>query len=43
MWPILVRDKLHDRTYVSQARFAIDEVGQIGESQAELILLQEPF
>ena len=30
--PILVADKLHDRTNVRQARFAINEVRQIGES-----------
>ena len=43
MLAIFVRDKLHDRADVGQARLAIDEVGQVRESQAKLILLQEPF
>ena len=43
MLAIFVRNKLHDRADVGQARLAIDKVGQVRESQAKIILLQEPF
>ena len=42
LWPELIRDVLHDRARVSQARLPVDKVGQVGESEANGVLLLEP-